>query len=151
MRSHEPEFLTSILGKVPQLLEIQERAVILANIENRVHKHLSVPLNQHCRIANYRGGILIIEVSSASWLTRFKYEQSHLLSALRKEKLPGLCSIKVKVNPDIKTSHATNMVHLTEKTTNTMTKESAILLLTLAKQAPEKLKKQLIKLANHAK
>ena len=151
MRCHEPQILTSILGKVPGLLDIQERAASLANLEHQVQTLLSSPLNRHCRIANYRQGILIIEVSSASWLTRFKYEQSQLLSALRQQKLPGLCSIQGKINPDIENHHVTITKPLSRQAASTMTQETAILLRTLANQAPEKLKKQLIKLANHAK
>ena len=97
--------------------------------------------------------MLILEVSSASWLTRLKYEQSNLLSGIRQKILPSLSSIQYKINPTIATNYSQSVI-LSDKNvkiSNVISKQTAIYLNAVAEQAPDKLKKQLIKLANHAK
>ena len=118
MRYNEPQMLTSILSQQTCLSEIKEKTFALNKLADVINELLPSLLRQQYRIANYRQGVLVLEVSSASWLTRLRYEQSNLLSGIRKQILPSLSSIQYKINPDISSQHA---------------------------------KKQLIKLANHAK
>ncbi|OCG28060.1 hypothetical protein A9G11_11135 [Gilliamella sp. wkB108] len=153
MRYNEPQKLASILAKVSSLSKIQERTNALSKLSNVVSDLLPSPLNQQCRVANYRRGILVIEVSSASWLTRLRYEQSELISGIRRQILPSLSSIQYQINPNItaQLSQVDNQLLNKAKTPSIMTQKSAEFLYTLAENVPDKLKKQLIKLANHAK
>jgi hypothetical protein len=153
MRDNEPQVLMSILTQDTCLSQIKERVSALNQLSYVVNELLPSPLNQQCRVSNYRQGLLIIEVSSASWLTRLKYEQSNLLSGIRKKLLPSLSSIQYRINPDILIMPLphTEKSKKINNNQNYMTINSAKYLYTLAQQAPDKLKKQLIKLANHAK
>ncbi|OCG06627.1 hypothetical protein A9G13_10205 [Gilliamella sp. wkB178] len=153
MRLNEPQKLATLLTQDSSLSQIKERTFALYKLAILVNDLLPHALNQQCRVANYRQGILIIEVSSANWLTRLKYEQENIISVLRKRILPSLSSIQYQINPDI-TVHSLEVVnHLSKKSKsfNFITTESASFLYALAEDAPDKLKKQLIKLANHAK
>ncbi|OCG01438.1 DUF721 domain-containing protein [Gilliamella sp. wkB112] len=153
MRQNEPQKLVALLTRNSSLLQIKERTLALCELANLVNDLLPAPLNKQCRVANYRHGILIIEVSSANWLTRLKYEQENIISALRKGILPSLSSIQYQINPDITLQplEGVNQISNKAKLSSIMTNNSAMLLYTLAEDAPDKLKKQLIKLANHAK
>ncbi|OTQ60039.1 DUF721 domain-containing protein [Gilliamella sp. A7] len=153
MRDNEPKVLTSLLSQGALLSKIKERSIALNQLSKVIDELLPTPLNQQYRIANYRQGVLILEVSSASWLTRLKYEQSNLLSGIRQKILPSLSSIQYKINPTIATNYSQSVI-LSDKNvkiSNVISKQTAIYLNTVAEQAPDKLKKQLIKLANHAK
>lgn len=153
MRDNEPKVLTSLLSQGALLSKIKERSIALNQLSKVIDELLPTPLNQQYRIANYRQGVLILEVSSASWLTRLKYEQSNLLSGIRQKILPSLSSIQYKINPTIATNYSQSVILSDKnvKTSNVISKQTAIYLNTVAEQAPDKLKKQLIKLANHAK
>ena len=153
MRYNEPQMLTSILSQQTCLSEIKEKTFALNKLADVINELLPSLLRQQYRIANYRQGVLVLEVSSASWLTRLRYEQSNLLSGIRKQILPSLSSIQYKINPDISCQHA-KMINDSSKSvtiTRALSPQSAIYLSALAESAPDKLKKQLIKLANHAK
>ena len=153
MRDNEPKVLTSLLSQGALLSKIKERTVALSQLTKIIDELLPPPLIQQYRVANYRQGVLILEVSSASWLTRLKYEQSNLLSGIRQKILPSLSSIQYKINPTIATSYSQSVI-LSDKNvkiSNVISKQTAIYLNAVAEQAPDKLKKQLIKLANHAK
>ncbi len=153
MRDNEPQILSSILTQDSSLLHIQERIYALKKLSDVVFDLLPPPLNVQCRVSNFRQGILILEVSSASWLTRLKYEQSNLLTGIRKNLLPSLASIQYRINPDIAAPSSQRVNHSSNDATmnSAMTQISATYLYALAENAPNKLKKQLIKLANHAK
>ncbi|WP_279085102.1 DUF721 domain-containing protein [Gilliamella apis] len=153
MRDNEPKVLTSLLSQGALISKIKERTVALSQLTKVIDELLPTPLNQQYRVANYRQGVLILEVSSASWLTRLKYEQSNLLSGIRQKILPSLSSIQYKINPNIATNYSQSVI-LSDKNvkiSNVISKQTAIYLNAVAEQAPDKLKKQLIKLANHAK
>lgn len=153
MRGNEPKVLTSLLSQGALLSKIKDRTIALSQLTKIIDELLPPPLIQQYRVANYRQGVLILEVSSASWLTRLKYEQSNLLSGIRQKILPSLSSIQYKINPTIATSYSQSVI-LSDKNvkiSNVISKQTAIYLNAIAEQAPDKLKKQLIKLANHAK
>ena len=153
MRDNEPKVLTSLLSQGALLSKIKERTVALSQLTKVIDELLPTPLNQQYRVANYRQGVLILEVSSASWLTRLKYEQGNLLSGIRQKILPSLSSIQYKINPTIATNYSQSVILSAKnvKISNVISKQTAIYLNAVAEQAPDKLKKQLIKLANHAK
>ena len=153
MRGNEPKVLTSLLSQGALLSKIKDRTIALSQLTKIIDELLPPPLIQQYRVANYRQGVLILEVSSASWLTRLKYEQGNLLSGIRQKILPSLSSIQYKINPTIATSYSQSVI-LSDKNvkiSNVISKQTAIYLNAVAEQAPDKLKKQLIKLANHAK
>ena len=153
MRDNEPKVLNSLLLQEALLSKIQERIVALNQLTKVIDELLPSSLNKQYRVANYRQGVLVLEVSSASWLTRLRYEQSKLLSGIRKQILPSLSSIQYKINPDISSQHS-KMINDSSKSvtiTRALSLQSATYLSALAESAPDRLKKQLIKLANHAK
>lgn len=133
--------------------KIKERTVALNTLNSYVKKQLPYSLQKQCRVANYRQSILILEVSSASWLTRLRYEQESLISALRQSLLPALASIQYRINPDLITAKSCLQACYEPNSTEVnrvISQNTASLLLTLAQQSPDSLKRKLITLAKHA-
>ncbi|XKM13856.1 DciA family protein [Orbaceae bacterium ac157xtp] len=132
------------------LKNIQAKSGALTTLNAMYLQLLPNSLNGNCRVANYRQGVLIVEVSTASWMTRLRYEQERIISTLRKNKLPGLASIQYKVNPSLNISRT--FLHSEQKNykTRTLSPKTANVLLNLAEDMPAKLKMNLIKLAKHA-
>lgn len=150
MRNSTPQAINLLIDETKAFNSIQSRSLALVKLNQAVYKLLPMQLQSVCRVANYRHSVLIIEVSSASWLTRVRYEQEKLLSTLRAEILPGLASIQFSINPALHAKRyiAQNPVETFERT---ISQESGNLLEGLAQQCPDSLKAKLIKLASHAK
>lgn len=148
MRKSEPQTLKNLFNGAT-LTTIQERSTALARLNNLIYRYIPSHLQHCCRVANYRQSVLIIEVSSASWLTRLRYEQEKLLSALRQNGLRSLASIQYKINPILNRSQYVMKCNPKSVTKRVITPQSASLLLALSENTTPKLKTNLIKLANH--
>lgn len=149
MRNSEPQSLNNLFNGFT-LANIQTRSIALSRLNKMIYCYLPIHLHHCCRVANYRQSILIIEVCSAGWLTRLRYEQEKLLLALRQNGLSGLASIQYKINPVLNQPQSfVNDKVTTVGNKRTITPQSASLLLALAQDATPKLKTNLIKLANH--
>lgn len=89
----KPRSIRSMLagqgGSVERLLD---RAHRLAELEKRVRAHLPLSLAPHCRIANLRAGILVIQTDSATWHTKLRFLLPGLTRRLREE--PGLAELR---------------------------------------------------------
>ncbi|AOV97824.1 hypothetical protein A9798_13300 [Edwardsiella hoshinae] len=160
MRDSRPQSLDTLLDDNAAadgiLKNVQQRAVALLRLDRAVQALLPTPLQPFCRVANFRQGVLVLEVANASWLMRLRYEQSRLLSALRAEILPSLSSIDTRINPDLMRqcgknaqSDATPCQAKEPETVmmRTLSTESAQQLRWLASQSPEGLRKKLERLA----
>ncbi len=154
----------------PQLFNIlfSNRSAIEKSLPHEVHKHIMVlqelnlavkalfpaQLQPWCRVANYRQNVLVLETASAAWMMRLRYEQSHLLSALRAQILPSLASIDIKINPTLMTTGNNALqgkVKILQCTApaplRLLSQESARELRILAQRSPEQLRHILEKLA----
>ena len=85
-------------------------------------------------------------------MTRLRYEIPSLLSALRKEILPSLSSIDIKINPSLsikagKKSVTSSLKDLTPVKKRHLSVESAQSLKYLAEKSPKKLRERLERLA----
>ncbi|RUT65041.1 hypothetical protein CKG00_00490 [Morganella morganii] len=163
MRDSQPVSLESLLESGTRdnntLKSIQQRAVVLLKLNRAVLALLPAMLKPHCRVANYRKQLLILEVSNAAQMTRLRYELPALRSALRREILPSLSSIDIKINPSLMKSSSTGLPggdknsnsairgQKTAEPGRKLSAESANALKALAQRSPEKLRKKLEKLA----
>lgn len=150
MRSNiTPRSLDKLFKNDNWLDSLQNRCAILSSLNALVYQHLPPLLCVRCRVANYRKGILVLEVASASWLTRLRYEQEGLISHLRKNQLIGLASIQYKINPELNVETYVLQDNQLAVSRN-LSQQSAERLLMLSQYASPRLKDSLIKLAKHA-
>jgi hypothetical protein len=85
-----------------QRQNIAQRAVALNRINTQVQK--MIECQDQCRVANYRQGILILELSSSHWTWRLNYQKSHLMEHLKTNGLPNLKNIEFVINPALMTA-----------------------------------------------
>lgn len=144
MRDHRPQTTASLLDD-SQLGNIQQRAVALSKLNKAVKEHLACA--EHCRVSNYRQGVLIIETASAAWSMRLNYERNSLIKKLREKLLPKLASIEVKVNPELAAIETTKKDKTPDIVQKPISPLAAQYLLTTAEHAPDKVKARLERLA----
>lgn len=160
MRNSRPQLLEALFDEASTankevLHSIQQRAIALAKLNQAVKELLPPQLHPWCRVANLRQGTLVLETTNASWMMRLRYEQSHLLSALRAQILPSLSSIDIRINPALMAKEG-NQIQLAEKKTQNsqpesslrhLSQESADELRRLAARSSDCLRKKLERLA----
>jgi len=153
MRDSRPQLLDTFFNDANLLHNVQQHAVALLKLNRAVNQLLPKQLQPHCRVANYRNGILVLETHSANWLMGLRYEQSNLLSALRTSILPSLASIDIKISPTwqdpTQPTHPIHSPHV-HQVNRQLSLESASHIKTLAAQCPDKLRHKLERLAELA-
>ncbi|AFP85683.1 hypothetical protein A35E_00388 [secondary endosymbiont of Heteropsylla cubana] len=83
------------------LLTIPQRGILLLNINRVVHRLLPKQLALRCRVANFREGVLVLETANANWKMLLSYEKPQLFSSLKKQILPSLLSMEIRINPSL--------------------------------------------------
>ncbi|KLV06343.1 MULTISPECIES: DUF721 domain-containing protein [Photobacterium] len=144
MRDHRPQTPATLLDN-SQMGNIQQRAIALSKLDKAVKAHLNCA--EHCRVSNYRQGVLIIETASAAWSMRLNYERNTLMQKLREKLLPNLSQIDIRVNPAL----AAVAPAPSEKTPDIVRKpisdKAAGYLRQTAADAPDKIKARLERIA----
>jgi hypothetical protein len=67
----------------PHLQQIMAYTQRLQKLENLVKETLTSPLKQHCWVANYRNGCLIIGADSANWTFYLRFQEQALIQQLQ--------------------------------------------------------------------
>jgi hypothetical protein len=80
-----------------QMLDLCQRAYQLDELNSKLKAFLPSPLIDHCLVASFERGCLLISVSNASWATELRYRIPELRDLLRKEGLYQLVSIKIMI------------------------------------------------------
>ncbi len=96
-RSKTPRALGAILGgESGSLARLHRRSEALLSLDRRLRDLLPHPLSEHCRVANVRGGLLVVHVDSAAWATQLRFLASQLAPALLER---DDARLQVKVQP----------------------------------------------------
>ncbi len=147
MRDHRPQSADSLLDS-DKLTNITQRAILLDQLGKKVKACLSTDLSNNIRVANYRQGVLIIEVSSSAWAQRLNFERFNLMSQLRSGDLPQLSTIDVKVNPELsKQPHRRKTSDVPDIQQEPISPVAAEYLKAVAAHAPDGIKARLERLA----
>lgn len=116
----------------PSLGPLLTHAATLQRLNGLVHARLPSPLSAHCRVGNYKGGILIIHVGSATWASKLRYLIPDLRQALATHgEFQGLVEIRLRTIADPSTPP--NPARRPR-----MPKEAAVLLNSLAERISSK-------------
>jgi hypothetical protein len=81
------------------LARIIHHSDLLRRLAVTVSGALPDPLRMHCRVANLKGNLLVIQTDSPTWSVRLRYHIPVLLDHLRRAELPGLGHIRIRVKP----------------------------------------------------
>ncbi|MDD1782269.1 DciA family protein [Enterovibrio sp. ZSDZ35] len=143
MRDHRPQAALDLLEK-GLAGQVRQRAFALSQLNDQVKALLPPHSAKHCRVANFRDGILIIECGSSTWANRLNFDRHVLLSSLRQSTLPSLMTIEIKVNPELAKREVEEIKakEIKEKS-SPVSPVAAEYLKAIAQSAPEKIRKKL--------
>lgn len=151
MRDHRPT-ATDELIQASKLKQIQEHAKAILLINRQLQEILPKGLKTQVRAANVRGGNLVLEAASAALKMKVDYERLHILTQLRQNGFGHLISIEVRVNPELyRQSKITPEDARAANPRPPLSEHAAHVLLAIADQASDKVKKRLQSLARLAK
>lgn len=151
MRDHRPT-ATDELIQASKLKQIQEHAKAILLINRQLQEILPKGLKTQVRAANMRGGNLVLEAASAALKMKVDYERLHILTQLRQNGFGHLISIEVRVNPELyQQSKITSEDARAANPRPPLSEHAAHVLLAIADQASDKVKKRLQSLARLAK
>ncbi|QJC38078.1 hypothetical protein GJU04_00725 [Enterobacteriaceae endosymbiont of Donacia marginata] len=124
------------------LYKIYIRTDILIKINNFIKKYLPIELHNLYNVKNFQNNILIIETYNASSMIRFLSEKSNISYFLKKNIIPSLKKIDIKINPLFfkKTFVKDNINNKYILKKNILSKYSIKLLLNIAKKSSKNLK-----------
>lgn len=152
MRDHRPT-LTEEIIKGTRLSGIQEHAAEINRLNLLVSGLLPAEIRHFCRVANCRGGQLILEVANAAIMMRLNYDRLHILSQLRQQGFARLINIEIKVSPDLYKAlpeQSLNRPQSPEFHQPPVSQATAENLSMLAEIAPDKIKQRLLNIARLA-
>lgn len=81
------------------LQELTERARMLGRLTAEVRR-LAPEIGRHCRVANLRAGMLVIQVDSPAWATRLRYQGPALVRQLRRRGHSEIQEVRIQVAPE---------------------------------------------------
>ena len=139
------DLFQSSKGTLAQIAAKTNSLTILSDIVRQTCPDLPADV---WHIANFKQKCLVIEVTSASWSLRLQFERMNICRELAIATDGAFDQIEIKVSPfRNKVTYAS-----TEKVAEPLkiSINTAKLLLAVAKNAPESLKRKLEKLAEHA-
>lgn len=104
----------------PALYRIKQHSLNLIKINKIIFNQLDIPLRNVYQVANYRQGLLVIEISSANWLLPMRAQQAKLTQTLRRQLLRDLIAIEIKIAPRL----AINLARQTTAATDNLPKRT---------------------------
>jgi len=82
-----------------RLGRLLEHASDVARIDRVVRRFLEPDLADHCQVADFRQGRLVVVCSSAAWATRWRMRQAEILGRLREAARLEVRAVDVRISP----------------------------------------------------
>ncbi|WP_349976487.1 DciA family protein [Pseudomonas sp. WHRI 8519] len=93
---------SALLRQVRPLRLLLNQAERLAHLQRLLESQLQPAAREHCHVASWRDGTLLLVVTDGHWATRLRYQQKRLLAALQTmEAFGNLRRILFKVQPPL--------------------------------------------------
>ena len=90
----------TLLREAKPLKALFDEAQRLAHLQRLVESQLQPAAREHCHVASWRGGCLLLIVTDGHWATRLRYQQRRLQRQLQTlEEFATLTKILFKVQP----------------------------------------------------
>lgn len=149
-KRHTPKSLSNLFAKSSgSLASIAEKSQHLNTLNLFLAETVGVTIAQNCRVSNYEQGILTIETANSAFATRLNFMLAEILSNFRRNVLPELVDIKVKVVPidQISAYKGKKDEKAAPVNENPLSDQAASYIIEAAANAPESLKRKLERLA----
>lgn len=90
----------ALLREAKPLKALFGQAQYLAHLQRLVESQLQPAAREHCHVASWREGCLLLIVTDGHWATRLRYQQRRLQRQLQAlEEFANLTKILIKVQP----------------------------------------------------
>lgn len=90
----------ALLREQKPLKALFSQAQRLSQLQNLLESQLEAGAREHCRIASWRDGCLLLIITDAQWATRLRYQQRRLQKALMQfDEFKELQRMLFKVQP----------------------------------------------------
>ncbi|MBE7376325.1 DciA family protein [Pseudomonas lopnurensis] len=97
----------ALLREAKPLRALFGEALRLDRLQQLLESQLQPAAREHCRVASWREGSLLLIVTDGHWATRLRYQQRRLQRQLQTfEEFSGLVRIQFKVQPPPPPRHA---------------------------------------------
>lgn len=149
MRDHRPTSTETILTK-SAMGELQAQVKEIQALNTTLHSLLSPNIVEHCRVANLKESVLVLEVASAAIKMKVDRDRLYLLNGLRQQGYPRLISMEVRINPDLYRAKKTSPKQSRPRSQPPISESTASYLRAIADRAPDKIKQRLENLAQLA-
>jgi len=140
--------LNSSSGTLAHIQEKTNSLAILADIVRQICPDLP---DEAWKIANFEKNSLIIEVKSPVWAQRLQFERNKICQQLIDVTQGKFDRIDIKVNPFTHKKMIKPSSSPADKSSNLISKSTAMHLEDIAQHAPKGLREKLLKLASHGK
>lgn len=103
-RRLKPQPLAKLLRpKDRHLGALVERGRLLTRLTESIRACLPVPCSEHCRVANFHDGQLVLAADSPAWSARLRFHAPELTRLLKRQHGLGVRQVRVMVSPPIDT------------------------------------------------
>lgn len=92
----------------PVHASLLHKARYLKELETKVLALIPTPLKEHCRVANVRDGVLILQTDSSIWATKARFLASDLLQELGRR---GMAFQQIRINTRPQQRSSTTQTH----------------------------------------
>lgn len=149
-KQDQPQSVTQLLASNSSaklgILTVKTQHLQILN--HSLHRTIGVELAPKCQVVNYQHGILVIQTVNAMFATRLNFMTSKILLNFRRDVLPDLIDIKIKVLPsEKKGAFRHDSQDGTRAFAARLSKQAAESILSVSQSAPEQLKQGLERLA----
>ncbi|WDY58907.1 DUF721 domain-containing protein [Pseudomonas sp. PSKL.D1] len=137
---------SALLRQVRPLRLLLNQAERLEHLQRLLESQLQPAAREHCHVASWRDGTLLLVVTDGHWATRLRYQQKRLLVALQgMEAFGNLRRILYKVQPPlVPAKRGTNNTELSANAAESIRGSAEGI-------SDPKLREALERLASHAK
>lgn len=101
-RSLKPQPLSKLLRPQDRHLgTLTERGRLLARLTGSVRACLPLPCADHCRVANFHDGQLVLVADSPAWSARLRFHAPQLIKILNQQHRLAVRKVRVIVSPSL--------------------------------------------------
>ncbi|WP_028239688.1 DUF721 domain-containing protein [Stutzerimonas azotifigens] len=101
----------TLLREAPLLKALFGEAQRLDRLQRLLEAQLQPAAREHCRVASWRDGSLLLIVTDGHWATRLRYQQRRLLRQLQShEEFGNLTKIVFRVQPPMSPARAAGRI-----------------------------------------
>ena len=96
---NSPRKLSEQLAQAPWFRNLSSHIQEMQHLQILFNSVCEIELAQHCQVSMVKNGVLYLQITSAGWATRLRYQTPELIKSLAKfQEFRGVKTIQIKVS-----------------------------------------------------